>query len=113
VFTDFQSNNELGISVADEYLTAAKNRGYVFVPIILDCSLEENLRRLVSIERPATSPNKLTETEIIREMRAHSVLHQAESFAHMEIDVTTKEATVVADEIACHVRKFIGGEHKQ
>jgi hypothetical protein len=32
----------------------------------------------------------------------------------MEIDVTRKEASVVAEEIACHVRKFIGDhDHKQ
>lgn len=51
IFTEFQSDNELGRSVLAEYQAAAQKRGSLFVQVNLVCGVEENIRRMEHEER--------------------------------------------------------------
>ncbi|KAI1068561.1 hypothetical protein LB507_004246 [Fusarium sp. FIESC RH6] len=74
LFTDFQSNDDIGRSVLAEYLNFADRQGSIIIPITLTCSREENLRRLVSDEREAYG--KLTNPELVGNLRDSSEIYQ-------------------------------------
>ncbi|RDW63725.1 hypothetical protein BP6252_11270 [Coleophoma cylindrospora] len=107
VFTDFQSQNELGKSVCDEYTAAATARGCIFVPVVMTCGLDENMERLVSYER--AEHKKLTNVELARKFRTQEDVYRFEDQpALLEIDVTELEPEVVANRIFEHVLELIG-----
>lgn len=104
IFTDFQSNNELGASVAKEYQHAAKLRGCDFLSVTLVCDLEENERRIQSIGRRALvigGSHKLLDQEILKEMRERGSLFRFDgSVKQIDIDVGTRPAEDSAQVIA-------------
>ncbi|PON26140.1 hypothetical protein TGAM01_v205084 [Trichoderma gamsii] len=51
IFTDFQSDNELGTKTAQEYCDAAQKAGRPFIPVYLSCEAETNIIRATSAER--------------------------------------------------------------
>lgn len=89
IFTDFQSSDAVGTGVCTEYTTSAAIRGCRLVSVVLHCGEEENLRRLVSIER--ASSGKLTDVDIVRRFRdSGPPIHRfAGESASLELDVTT------------------------
>ena len=103
VFTDFQTGDEIGSSVMAEYRDMARRRDCVFVPVILTCSTEENLRRLGSVER--AKHGKLTDKEVVSAMREEGAeVHRWErDEMQMELDVTELDADEAARVICRHV----------
>lgn len=102
VFTDFQSSDSLGTSVCAEFAAAALARGSAFVPIVLSCSEEANLERLVSAER--TLHRKLTDVELVRRFRRNVQIHRFEGCPHMlEMDVTDMSPAEAARRVLEHV----------
>ncbi|KAF5987693.1 hypothetical protein FBULB1_1781 [Fusarium bulbicola] len=73
VFTDFQSDNELGQSVAQEYASAARDAGRPFLPVYLTCGLEANIERVDNAERVASGTTKLLDQELLRDMRGREI----------------------------------------
>src|SRR5208282_864389 len=51
IFTDFQSDNELGREVVGHYAQAARDRGCTFIPVVLTCDAAVNAQRMRSGER--------------------------------------------------------------
>lgn len=91
VFTDFQTDSEFGRSVAEGCDSMARSRGCRLVPIILNCSKEENLRRLQSEGR--NRPGKLTNPEAVSHIRDIADVYTFPSHPlRMELDVTTLSA---------------------
>ncbi|KAF5658764.1 aaa atpase family [Fusarium circinatum] len=104
VFTDFQSNDDIGRGVMAEYCNMAARRGCTVLPITVTCSKEENLRRLSSSER--VLHEKLTDTALVAYLRDNAVTYQwSDDPLHMEIDVTELEADAVARIIYEHTLK--------
>ncbi|CAG9986693.1 unnamed protein product [Clonostachys byssicola] len=102
VFTDFQSDDEVGSAVMGEYRAMAARRGCTFVPITLTCSKEENLRRLVSSERSAHG--KLTDTELVARLRDNAVTHQSPGDPfQLELDLTELDAEAAARMVHQHI----------
>ncbi|KAM0233528.1 hypothetical protein ACHAP5_010403 [Fusarium lateritium] len=102
VFTDFQSDSDIGSAVMAEYHTMAARRGCVFIPIIVTCSKEENLRRLSSLDR--SQHEKLTDVELVARMRDTSVIHHSpEDRFRMELDLTDLDGDTAAFRIHKHV----------
>ncbi|OCF33880.1 hypothetical protein I316_04592 [Kwoniella heveanensis BCC8398] len=106
-----------------EYLAFARHHavGAKFVSIILECSTETNLERLVGQDRPEQGKTKLVDVEVLREMRGRAVIHRyglvsgsghengngeqgactAEGVSYeWEIDSTGRTALEIADYIA-------------
>lgn len=102
VFTDFQSNDDIGRSVVAEYRSTAIRRNCTLVPVVLTCSKEENLRRLGTTER--SIHGKLTDSELVSYIRDTVEVHRLpDNPLEMELDVTIMDADAAARLIYTHV----------
>ncbi|KAL8942745.1 MAG: hypothetical protein Q9216_001493 [Gyalolechia sp. 2 TL-2023] len=115
IFTDFQTSNPLGGTVAEEYRSAALSRDCIFIPVILDCNMEENARRMMSAERAEKvthGAGMLRSTDALREMRGRGEIYSFGCPEEMVVDVGGMEADEAARVIAGHVRRILdeGGE---
>lgn len=84
IFTEFQSDNELGRSVLAEYQAAARRRGSLFVQVNLECGVEENVRRMQHEER--SKAGKYVHVENLRKWRLSGQLAKCNGeFVRFEI----------------------------
>ncbi|KAF4472253.1 hypothetical protein FALBO_852 [Fusarium albosuccineum] len=107
LFTDFQSTSKLGQSVAEEYQAAARQAGRPFLPVYLSCDLNVNIRRALSDSRVNGGTTKLTDPDILRNVRRRSQVFQFEDEPGRacSIDTTAMEPVDVAKQILEHCRK--------
>jgi hypothetical protein len=107
VFTDFQSDNELGSAACKEYEDMARKRGCSFVPVVLRCEEEENLRRVVSSERAGRG--KIVDVELMKMfLGGGMVIHRFEELEwFLDIDVTHLSADEAAERIKTHLEKVL------
>ncbi|KAF6840687.1 hypothetical protein CPLU01_01058 [Colletotrichum plurivorum] len=105
IFTDSRSSEPIGISGARDYKLAAEQRGADFIPVVLTCSLEENISRVISEARRSTA--KLIDSRFVQQIRQQEVIH---SFGgqelELELNVTRVSASEAALSIFQHVNKF-------
>ncbi|KAF2217652.1 hypothetical protein CERZMDRAFT_31403 [Cercospora zeae-maydis SCOH1-5] len=103
VFTDCQSNNELGIAVGGEYKHAALESGRAFVPVVLDCDRRENLRRAVSKERQESGTTKLTDLEMLAKLREDHVMLKPDLPTQLSINVSELSPGLAAQKLYDHI----------
>lgn len=103
IFTDQQSSNELGRSVALEYRTAAALRGSPFLSVVLTCEIEENRRRLVSGTRGDGSTTKLTDHDILHIIRMGEDIYRCGAETELVLDITELRPTDAASKILEHM----------
>ncbi|KAF3936660.1 hypothetical protein ABW19_dt0207510 [Dactylella cylindrospora] len=106
IFTECQSNSHIGTSISHEYLAAAQRRNSPFVSIILTCALEENLKRLSHPSRKTTPRRKLTNREVLKEIREQEVIHRFGDWIgvrELVVDVTKLEP----EEAAVVIKSFL------
>jgi hypothetical protein len=82
-----------------DYASAAAVRGSALISVILTCEIEENIRRLTSPSRGVAN-TKLTDVGILRETRDTEDIYRFGGPLELEIDVTSKTAEVVAQDIS-------------
>ena len=87
----------------EDYRRAAAEKGSPFFSIVLQCDLEENLRRLLGSERGVHN-TKLTDIEILRHIRDTEDIYHVGDKLELEIDVTHKSA----QEVAVVIKEFLG-----
>ena len=107
IFTDFQSTDEVGSSVAAEYADAAKGRGCIFVPIILSCDTAENEQRMRSTERlrsGADGKGMLLDTKLLMDMRGHEQIYRFKCAEELLLDVTSLKPKEAAGKILEHLK---------
>ncbi|KAJ6143332.1 hypothetical protein N7471_002785 [Penicillium samsonianum] len=108
LFTDFQTSNELGVSVCAEYAQAAKDRGCLLIPIVLTCDEDENIRRMTQSGRE--KHGKLMDVEILKMFRkGFPIFEFSDRKEFLKIDVTHLEPEEVARIIWEHVLLFFPG----
>ncbi|KAM0201013.1 hypothetical protein ACHAQI_011428 [Fusarium lateritium] len=106
VFTDFQSDSDIGSAVMAEYCAMAARRGCAFIPVIVTCSKEENLRRLASLDR--SQHDKLTDVELVARILDTSVIyHSPEDRFRMELDLTDLDGDTAAFIIHKHILEVL------
>lgn len=109
VFTDWQSGDEVGSGVCSEFETMAQARGSQFVPILITCDEQENIRRLRGTERATWS--KITDSELLLQFRQQvdppPVYEFRENEARLTVDVTSLSAEQVAEVIVMHVSRYM------
>ncbi|TFB05782.1 hypothetical protein CCMA1212_001492 [Trichoderma ghanense] len=111
VFTDFQSDNALGRSVANEYLMAAKKAKRPFMPVYLGCDVDVNVKRATSQDRVSGTTTKLTDTALLRDMRSRCKLFEFDDQDFSTwIDTTDKEPEGVAKMILGRSRVISEGK---
>jgi hypothetical protein len=100
---DFQTNNELGSSVAKEYETAARKSGRPFLPIYLVCDVDENLRRVESLDRVTSGMKKLVSCDILKNLLSESELFRFRGYEGLTLDVTKLPPTAAASRILTYI----------
>ncbi|KAI9722747.1 MAG: hypothetical protein M1828_004443 [Chrysothrix sp. TS-e1954] len=104
VFTDFQSNNDLGRGVAAEYEQAAQKSGRTFMPVNIECSVKVNLQRVQTLGRKDSATGKMIDAELLREMRSKSKLFTFDDCEVLELDVTHLTAAEAARKLLEHIK---------
>ncbi|OQE21674.1 hypothetical protein PENSTE_c011G09754 [Penicillium steckii] len=99
VFTDFQSNNELGRDTATEYKISALESGRVFLPVYLICDLTTNLTRVNTIERVDSGTKKLTNVELVKNLRGKCDLFRFDDCPGLTLDSTGASPLEIASKI--------------
>jgi hypothetical protein len=102
IFTDFQSDDDLGAAVCAEYLATAEARRAVLVPILLFCDEKTNMQRLVSSDRELHS--KLTDVELVTHFRREGDVHRFTGHPnYLELDVSNFTPEEAAKRICEHI----------
>lgn len=111
IFTDFQTSNALGRATAAEYRDAAVARGCAFIPVVLDCDVQENKRRMVSERRvnevTARGKGMLLDTEVLAGMRGRGEVYRFGCPEEMVVDVSWLGVEEAVDVIVGHVREVM------
>jgi hypothetical protein len=109
VFTDWQSGDVLGTEVCEEYLAMAKARGSQFIPILITCDEQENVRRIQGVERAIST--KLTDSELLVQWRQEvdppPVYLFRDEKARLELDVTSLKPEQAAEAIWKHASQYV------
>lgn len=106
IFTDSRSSDPIGRSAAQDFKLAAERRGVKFIPVILNCSIEENLKRAASARRSTTA--KITDPEVIHKIRQEETMYRFGIEEDLELDVTMMKAFEAAQRICHHVQTLSG-----
>jgi hypothetical protein len=109
VFTDWQSGNAVGSGVCEEYLAMAKARGSQFIPILVSCDEQENVRRIQGVSRAIS--DKLTDSELLVQWRQEvdppPVYLFRDIEARKELDVSSLSPEQAADAIWEHASQYV------
>ncbi|KAH8174549.1 AAA domain-containing protein [Sarocladium implicatum] len=100
IFTDFQSTDALGSSVAQEYKIAADEAGRPFIPIYLTCEAQTNIERATSQERKESGTTKLTDATVLSSIVSSEEIYRFQT--GRSIDTTKVPAQEVAAAILAY-----------
>jgi len=102
ICTDQQSSNASGSQISLEYYNTAASLSARFVSIILTCEAKENERRLVASSRGTGNNAKLTDVDILREVRENEDIYHfgGEDELELELDVSNRPPEAAAKMIA-------------
>ncbi|USW54058.1 Putative P-loop containing nucleoside triphosphate hydrolase [Septoria linicola] len=111
VFTDCRSDDELGTAVGKEYeqaaaAAAAASGGRVFIPILLLCEEVDNLQRATSTERQGSGTTKLTDLEVVRQLRAQHTMLTFDLPTQLTLDISMLSVAEAALKLYEHIARF-------
>lgn len=105
IFTDFQTTDEVGSAVCAEFKNMSEARGGKFIPVVLACDEDENLRRLVAEDRKIHL--KLVDSELVRKFRSGAGVHRFVGYENaLELDVSHMSAEDAAQSLFQHILKI-------
>jgi hypothetical protein len=107
IFTDSRSSGPEEATSALDYRQAALTRDSPFFSIVLQCNLEESLRRLQDVGRRGLGSTKLTDTSVVRIIREKEDIYHFGDEWGLELDVTRLLLGEVANLIVEHICRFI------
>ncbi|KAF9770626.1 hypothetical protein IL306_011810 [Fusarium sp. DS 682] len=103
IFTDAREDSPVGEIGAKDYQAAAKKRRVPFLSIVLECEMEENIRRAINITRGQTVSAKLTDEKVLRAVLQNEEIYRFGSETELVLDVTKLSAKEAAQRIQEHV----------
>lgn len=105
LFTDFQSNDEIGSAVCAEHRAAAKDRGCQLISVVLSCDDDTNLARLSTEERRVHG--KIVDAALLKRFRQGVVIHRFDQLGEMsfELDVSNLSAEETAQQLLDYIIK--------
>nr|WP_280137937.1 MULTISPECIES: nucleoside kinase [unclassified Ensifer] len=103
LFTDALSDDALDSRAFEDFATLAADRGARFVAVVLDCAIEENLKRLMRAGR--SRAHKLTDPQVLIDLRSRHALLRGKCDQLIELDVTHIGADEAASEIATRMAR--------
>ncbi|KAL7953376.1 hypothetical protein V8C34DRAFT_321227 [Trichoderma compactum] len=105
VFTDCQSDDELGQATAQEYLQAARQAKRPFITIYLSCEIEVNIKRATSSERVQGTTTKLTDADMLRDALSRYKMFRFENSPYESYNIDTTDLTPV--DAALRIQTYI------
>lgn len=106
IFTDCRLSDSIGSEAAQDYKAAAERRRVVFIPVVLNCDLKENLKRAVTETR--STRTKLMDPVLVESIRQNVFLYHFGMKEELEIDITELSALQAAQRISQHLDQFEG-----
>ncbi|KAF4450972.1 hypothetical protein F53441_5963 [Fusarium austroafricanum] len=106
IFTDFQSDNQLGRDVAKEYADAASTAGRPFLPVYLTCSLKANIQRIASRGRIDSGTTKLIDADVLRDIRSRCQLFHFDGHPGLTVDSTVAPPLEIAGKILDRIKSL-------
>ncbi|MDP9628213.1 MAG: AAA family ATPase [Ensifer adhaerens] len=103
LFTDALSDDAFDSRAFEDYVALASERSARFVAVVLDCSIEENLKRLTRAGR--SKVHKLTDPQVLIDLRGRHALLKGKCDQLIELDVTNLGADEAADAIATRIAR--------
>lgn len=103
IFTDQAESDIKDTSSVLDYRDAAIKRDCPLISIILNCDLDEKLRRATSHGRVSGGNTKLTDPGIVRKVRDFEGIYHFKDKYELELDVTLLSSQEAAQEIWKHV----------
>ncbi|OCF58647.1 hypothetical protein L486_03136 [Kwoniella mangroviensis CBS 10435] len=93
LFTECQSTKS-GAQVMNEYLEFASSTHSRLISIILECSMAENVKRLIAEDRMKAGNTKLTDIEVLKYMKDNYSIHRYGDRADKEWVIDTSGESV-------------------
>ncbi|KAL6700467.1 hypothetical protein J3F84DRAFT_121647 [Trichoderma pleuroticola] len=111
VFTDCQSDDELGQATAQEYLQAAQKAKRPFITIYLSCEMEVNIKRATSSERVQGTTTKLTDADMLRDALSRCKMFRLENSPYEAYNIGTTNLTPVdtALRMQTYIKDYLSG----
>lgn len=109
IFTDCQSDNDIGREITEHHAKAAKDRGCLFVPVVLICEADVNAQRMRSQERlelVASGKGMLVDTALLQEFRSNGEILRFSCPELLELDVSDLDADESAKRIVAHIKSL-------
>ncbi|KAG7416289.1 hypothetical protein Forpe1208_v005590 [Fusarium oxysporum f. sp. rapae] len=106
IFTDAREASTAGETGAKGYEAAARKRGVSFLSIVLECEIEENIRRAINPARSRNVGAKLTDETILRPVLEKETIYRFGNENELVLDVTKLSAEEAALRIEEHVDRL-------
>ncbi|KAF5267024.1 hypothetical protein FOXYS1_2108, partial [Fusarium oxysporum] len=106
IFTDAREASAAGEMGAKDYEVAARKRGVSFISIVLECEMEENIRRAINPMRSQSVDAKLTDETILRPILETEKIYRFGNVNELVLDVTKLSSKEAALRIKEHVDRL-------
>ncbi|KAF5970483.1 hypothetical protein FBULB1_9680 [Fusarium bulbicola] len=106
IFTDAREASAAGEMGAKDYEAAARKRGVSFISIVLECEIEENIRRAINPTRVANIGAKLTDETVLRLILEKETIYRFGNENELVLDVTKMSSKEAALRIKEHVDRL-------
>ncbi|KAM5517800.1 hypothetical protein FOXYSP1_08585 [Fusarium oxysporum f. sp. phaseoli] len=106
IFTDAREASAAGETGAKDYEAAARKRSVSFISIVLECEIEDNIRRAINQTRVASIGAKLTDEEILRPILENERIYRFGNEKELVLDVTKLSPKEAASRIREHVDRL-------
>lgn len=103
ITVDCQSDNELGRDVSKEYQDVAAKSKRQFIPVLLDCDHDENIKRATSVERRISRTTKLAEPDLLKKIRKEEDMLTFGLPSELILDITNLSPAAAARLLHKHI----------
>lgn len=106
IFTDARCTSDIGSEAAQDFKLAAEQGGATFIPVALSCDLEENVRRTVTRAGVNPKTTKLTNPDLVCQVRQEEVMYQFGGREELQLDITHLSASEAAQKVSQHLKSL-------
>ncbi|WKT46771.1 hypothetical protein QSH57_011645 [Fusarium oxysporum f. sp. vasinfectum] len=106
IFTDAREASAAGEMGAKDYEAAARRRGVSFLSVVLECEIEENIRRAINPTRGQSVDAKLMDETILRPILENEKIFRFGNVNELVLDVTNLSSKEASLRIKEHVDRL-------
>ncbi|EXK32746.1 hypothetical protein FOMG_11604 [Fusarium oxysporum f. sp. melonis 26406] len=106
IFTDAREASAAGEMGAKDYEAAARRRGVSFLSVVLECEIEENIRRAINPTRGQSVDARLMDETILRPILENEKIYRFGNVNELVLDVTNLSSKEASLRIKEHVDRL-------